>query len=166
MSLVPIIKYDALDVSSVNLSKMDGTDKVPVIITLEAAVISNLRNLYPNENLNEEINFIINQKMFQPKPELKYKGKTKIRSDVLQKLKNISNLMENSIVYPNFKLQQIKVMVKDVLGDSDSRVFHEFLKTINGCIYSCSGTKLSLYNSVDCTCFIKIVNEKLMEKYY
>ena len=165
MSLIPIIKYAALDAASVDLTKMDGTDKVTLLIPLEVAVISKLRTKYSGEDLNEVINFILDQKTFEPNPILKYKGKTKIRTDVLKKLKRMSELMENLTIYPNLKLQHVKRLVKDVLDNPDSRTYDKFIKTINDSIYSCSGKKLSLYDSIDCSCFVRIVNEKLMEKY-
>ena len=56
-------------------------------------------------------------------------------------------------------------VVKDVLENPDPRTYDKFIKSINDSIYSCSGTKLSLYDSTDCSCFVRIVNEKLMEKY-
>ena len=166
MSIIPLIKYDALDICTVDLSQMDGSDKVTVLISLEAAVISKLRDKYP-EDLNEEINFILDQKTFEPKSILKYDGKIKIRSDVLEKLKRISNLMENQ---SNLKLQEIKIMVKDslcisILTPSTRRTFDKYVKSISDCIFSCLGKRPSLYERTDCSCFIEIVNEKLSEEY-
>ena len=52
MSIIPLIKYDALNVSSVDLSRMDGSDKVSVLVVLETAVIFKLRRMYPGANLD------------------------------------------------------------------------------------------------------------------
>ena len=170
MTLIPLTKYPAIDVASVDLSKMDGSDKVTVLVTLEAAVISKLRDRFPEDDLNEEINFILDQKTFKPNPILKYEGKTKIRSDVIKKLKRISDLMENQSIYPNLKLQQVKAIVKEILGisvltTSTRRTYDKYIKSINDCIYSCSSKRLSLYDSIDCSCFVRIVNDKLVGKH-
>jgi len=165
LTLIPLTKNVAIDVASVDLSKMDGLDKVTVLVTLEAAVISKLRDRFPEDDLNEEINHILDQKTFEPNFILKYEGKIKIRSDVLEKLKRISDLMENQTTYPNLKLQQVKVVVKGVLGTSDPRTYYKYIKSINDCIYSCSSKRLSLYDSIDCSCFVRIVNDKLAGKH-
>ena len=170
MTLLPLTKYVTLDAASVDLSKMDGTDKVTVLVTLEAAVISKIRDRYAGDDLNEVINLILDQKTFKPNFILKYEGKTKIRYDVLEKLKRISNLMENQTTHPNLKLQLVKEIVKDALGisvltTSTRRTYDKYIKTINDCIYSCSSKRLSLYESTDCSCFVRIVNDKLAEKH-
>ena len=166
MSIIPLIKYSALDVTSVDLSKMDGSDKVSVLISLEAAVISKLRDKYPDD-LNDEINFILDHKTMESKSILKYDGRTKIRSDVLENFKKISDLMENQ---SNLKPLQLKNIVKDILGisvltTSNRRTFDKYIKSIIDCIYSCSGKKLTFHESIDCSCFIGVVNEKLLEKH-
>ena len=170
MTLLPLTKYAALDAASVDLSKMDGTDKVTILVTIEAAVLSKIRDRYSGDDLNEVINFILDQKTFEPNFILKYEGKTKIRYDVLEKLKRISDFMETQTTYPSLKLQQVKIIVKDalsisVLTASTRRTYDKYIKSINDCIYSCSGNRLSLYDSIDCSCFVRIVNDKLAEKH-
>ena len=144
MKLTSPTKDEIIDVALIDLSGMGGLEKITVAVTLEASVISKLRDKYSEGDLNEEINFILDKKTFEPNFILKYKGKTKIRWDVLQKLKGISELIRNQSLYPNLKLQQVKAIVKDVLGDLDPRVLREYLKTINDGICSCSGKKIKL----------------------
>ena len=165
--MIHTMKNGVADISSIDLSKMDGFDKVSVIVVLEVAVISKLRNKYSDEDLNEEINFILDQKTFESKCILKYDEKIKIRSDVLEKLKKMSDLMEN---YSNLKPSQLKNIVKDILGisvltTSNRRTFDKYIKSIIDCIYSCSGQRLAFHKSIDCSCFIRLVNEKLLEKH-
>ena len=139
MTLLPLTKYATLDAASVDLSKMDGTDKVTVLVTLEAAVISKIRDRYAGDNLNEVINLILDQKTFKPNFILKYEGKTKIRYDVLEKLKRISDFMETQTTYPSLKLQQVEIIVKDalsisVLTASTRRTYDKYIKSISDCI--------------------------------
>lgn len=150
---------------SVDLRKIEGTDKVTVMINLDASVVSKLRDKYPEENINEEINFILEQKTFTPNYVLKYKNKTKIRLDVLIKLKKISDLIELQPTYPHLKIQQVKHAIKDVLGSVDDRTLNEFINTVKDCVYSYTGKKLGLYYDIDCSGFNKIVNEKFLERY-
>ena len=105
------------------------------------------------------------QKMFDEKlsPPLTYHGKTKIRMDVLKKMRGVSELMSHYETYPKLKRQHLNDILKSILGDGDSRVKESFIESINRCVYYATGDKPSLYDFVDCSSFVEAVDHKFQD---
>jgi len=135
-----------------------------VIVELDNGVILRLQNRFQGHE-SEEINFLLDKKLEDKICEsiLIFKGKTKIRKDVLKKLKAIADLISNQSIYPKLRRQTVLVIVKNILVEPDPRVVEEYMKTIGNFIKSSHGKNLTNYEEIDMSPFVNAVYEKYQE---
>ena len=149
------------DIQTVNISDKGGFDIVPVKLKLSVETIRKAHKIFKNK-IHEQIDNLIYYDCVNTttKPgELLYKGKPKIRGDVLRNLKAISDYFIKQSYYPFVKKSNVNVIIKEVLGDKDQRVYTDYINCIKHCIKSSTGKDLGYYQDVDISCFVKAVEE-------
>lgn len=149
------------NISDIDVSKYDPFEKSYVTIELENGVILRAQEKFKNEEINEEINFLLDKNLLNKEIFLIFRGKQKIRFDVLKKLKSMADLFISLQQYPYFKKQIILIHVKNVLGEPDPRVLNWYVDCIEQCIYSGTGKKLSYYENRDVSYFVNAVDSKI-----
>jgi len=167
-----ILETDSIEIKRIEtVENIDDLEegKMSVIITLPCWMIEKLHLIAQNRFGDPKyINGLIEnqlQGLFDEKtpPPLTYHGKTKIRSDVLKKMRGISELMRNYDTYPKLKRQHVNQILESILGDGDSRVAESFIESINRCVFFATGKKPSLYDLVDCSSFVMAVDQKMQD---
>ena len=156
--------YIPENITSFSPKGKDMHKKSLVIVELDNGVILRLQNRFQG-NESEEINFLLDKNLEDKICEsiLIFKGKTKIRKDVLKKLKAIVDLISNQSFYPKLRRQTVLVIVKNVLVEPDPRVVEEYMKTIGIFIKSSQGKNLTNYEEIDMSPFVNAVYEKYQE---
>lgn len=166
------MKTDSIEIKNIEDVEIgeDLDEKISVIVTLSNNLIDQLQLISQTRfGDTKHINGIIENKLRdlciekKLKAQITYKGKTKIRFDVLKKFRGITELMRHTNTYPKFKRQQLNQILTDILGNCDTRVKDNFIESINRCVYYATGKKPSLYDLVDCTSFIDAVNQKFQD---
>lgn len=153
------------------IEKMMLNDVVPTLETIridnkeplnKSRITINLQNnlilrLQEEPNPEEELNFILENKLINEKIfDLKYKGRSRIRTDVLKRLRELAESLKTLPQYPQFKRQEIEKHMENILWKLDFRVKEEYLKSISDCLEK----GLSNYSKSDITSFILAVEKK------
>lgn len=163
---------DSIEIKRIeDLETIDNLEEgiMSVIITLPNWQIEKLHKLALNRFGDPKyINGLIESQLLnlfheKPQPPLTYHGKTKIRMDVLKKMRGISELMRTYDTYPKLKRQHLNKILKTILGDGDSRVRDSFIESVNRCVFFVTGKKPSLYDLVDCSSFVEAVDQKMQD---
>ena len=161
-SLKKMMYHDVADISTYNSAGLDGSHHIPFVIPLEADTIRLLQQVIEPQNLIEDINTMLQARLYlkTQTTRLVYKGKDKLRSDVLDNFKAIADLLIREPDYPELKFKPIKKNIKLILGRCDDRVLNQYIKSIKDCIALATGKSLSFYDTIDCSPLIKAINEK------
>jgi hypothetical protein len=156
--------HDVAQLSTFDTRTKDSLEIIPFVIPLEVETIRLLQENIEPQHLIEDINTMIQSRIYQKtkKIRLEYKKKDKIRHDVMQNFKAISDLMRTEPQYPTLKWQQVNRHILTVLAEADNRVTNEYGISILTCIYNATGNKPSYYDGADCSAFIQAVNDRIM----
>ena len=150
------------DIQTINVLDKDDVDVIHVELKLSKETIGKAQEIYKNK-IHEQIDNLIYFSCVNTtiKPgELLYKGKSKIRKDVLQNLRAISDYLIKQNYYPFVKLSNIRIIIKEVLVEKDQRVYEQYLNCVKHCVKTATDTNLGHYQDTDISCFVKAVEEK------
>ena len=92
---------------------------------------------------------------------LTFKGKSKIKRDVLIKLKLIAEYYETCDVYPKLSVQLLKKGIDIILGPVDPRTKKNYVNCLKSWLKQSKGQQVIYYSQVDLTGFKKAVMKKI-----
>ena len=146
-----MLNDDVSEIKQVVVTDDNFNDSTKVMLKLENCFIKQLQDAdYPNHKLSKIL--LQHFQEIEEKP-LRYKGKTKIRDDVLKKLIIITNSFKRNEDYPQLKKRNILNYIKNVLGEVDPRVVNSYFKSVKEHI------QYSVYDYVDIRPFIHVVKK-------
>jgi len=117
------------DIKQVIVTKENLNETSKVVIELDNY---NIKNLQEADNPSHKTSLILQQFFQKDEKILTYKGKTKIRRDVLNRFRRISESLKRNENYPNgIDRKILENCVGGILGEVDHRVYDEYVKSID-----------------------------------
>lgn len=138
-------------------SKMMLNDVADKKLDLPQELINKLYEKYGEYTQQFVINLL--QRQVEKQVELRYRGRLKIKSDVLKRFKAIADHLQSQTIYPNLRKNVVERIVKDILVDPDERVLKWYVDSIDLCIRQATGKYLSYYQNCDVSAFVFAVQQ-------
>ena len=142
-----LLNYVANEIKDINLQGTDPDEESKVVVRLSNHILSKLQEA---DDPSHRVSIILERYFEKIERKLRYKGRTKIKADVLRRFKAIADYLRSQDCYKiGFNKKQLENIIKTVLVDPDPRVLREYLISVEGCT-----GRTSYYRSEDVRPFV------------